>query len=200
MICEIAHRNVLQGVLAARAVNELTRSNLCMRVPSVLVRHEVCLRFDEVARSCENQPEKGGILLGNYRGNDLEIVDRTNPGPMDKGTLSSFVKVDPLHQSTAHDLWSKTGGTHTYVGEWHTHPFGLAEPSITDSRTWASLASKVTLPLIFVIAAPGHWVLFAVRPSRWRVNAARLSVVERGMTGLVFGVRDPTQIRIARPT
>jgi integrative and conjugative element protein (TIGR02256 family) len=153
----------------------------------VLVQRDVCQQLDESCRTCKDAPEAGGILLGCYRGGDLHVTERTLPGPTDGRHRLAFVRVDPLHQTAASRLWTSTGGTHTFVGEWHTHPAGGITPSTTDLRSWTYQVRRVAVPLIFALAVPDEWGLFIVRPSWLRKRALRLSVIENGTTGLVFG-------------
>lgn len=157
-----------------------------MRLPSVLVHTELCRELDEASMSCAGQPESGGILLGCYRGDDMEVTGRTLPGAYDGRHAFAFVRVDTVHQAAASRAWSGSGGTHTWVGEWHTHPSGAVEPSPMDLRSWARLARGTGLPMVFAVAAPREWGLFLTRPSWVRCNAIRLALVERGSMGLVF--------------
>lgn len=39
------------------------------------------------------------------------------------------------------DLFARTRGEQHYIGEWHTHPGGSAEPSGTDNRTLRAIAT-----------------------------------------------------------
>lgn len=157
-----------------------------MKVPAVLVQYALCRELDEAAMSCAGQPESGGILLGCYRGDNLQVTGRTLPGPSDNRQFLSFVRVDGTHQSAATRVWWDSGGTHTWVGEWHTHPMGGVLPSDTDLSSWSRLSRGCRMPMVFVLAVPGEWGLFVVQPSWLRRQAVRLVLVEQGMTGSVF--------------
>ena len=156
---------------------------------SVLIHHELCAEFDTVAAACGERPETGGILMGCYRGDDLEVTSRTRPGPTDRSSLFSFIRVDRSHQTTAMSAWSATRGTHTWVGEWHTHPHGGVSPSSTDLSSWSRLSRNTQQLMAFVLVVPGDWGLFVVRPSWLRRRAVRLTVIEEGMIGRVFASR-----------
>ena len=84
---------------------------------------------------CRGQAEQGGILIGAYRGEGLEVVDLTEAAPADERALTRFVRQDPAHQAAATAAWEASGGQVTMVGEWHTHPFGEPSPSRTDLGT-----------------------------------------------------------------
>ncbi|MGB0681467.1 MAG: Mov34/MPN/PAD-1 family protein [Magnetovibrionaceae bacterium] len=91
-------------------------------------------------RSFGRRVEAGGILLGAYRGPHIEITDCTEPLPLDRQSSHMFDRIDPGHQKQARRLWSSTKETHTYVGEWHTHPGGSLSPSGTDKIGWQKLS------------------------------------------------------------
>src|SRR5258708_3147221 len=105
----------------------------------LLVRYEVCAALAESAKDSSLKPEAGGILLGHYRGPDIEVVGRTTPGPGDERSLFAFVRQDPAHQMAATEAWEKSGRIQTFVGEWHTHPTGNIHPSSTDLTNWVHL-------------------------------------------------------------
>ena len=98
----------------------------------------------------------------------------------------SFVRTDRSHQAAASATWSASGGTHTWVGEWHTHPSGGVCPSAVDRSSWARLSKSIGLPMAFVLVVPGEWGVFVVRPALLRRRAIRAQFVETGGLGLVF--------------
>ena len=152
----------------------------------MLVQTALCRELDEAAASCADQPESGGILLGCYRGDNLELTGRTLPGPSDSRQLFSFIRTDGSHQDAATRTWLESEGTHTWVGEWHTHPKGAVSPSHTDKSSWSKLARGSGRLMVFALAVPGEWGLFVVRPSWLRRQTVRLMLVEVGSTGSVF--------------
>ena len=56
---------------------------------------------------------------------------------MDQQRLWMFARSDPSHQKAAEAAWLASGGTITFVGEWHTHPTGILTPSPRDFVTYA---------------------------------------------------------------
>lgn len=152
----------------------------------VLLHHAVRDRLDAAAAACRGRPEAGGILLGAYRGYDVEVVEMTEPGRADLRGTFSFVRSDAAHQLAAEEAWAKSGGTVTFVGEWHTHPAGGVHPSPVDLRTWRSQTCENERLMVFALAAPGEWGLFLVRPRLLRPSAVRLDPVEAGRVGSVF--------------
>ena len=152
----------------------------------VLVHHAVASRFDGLVDKCRGQPEQGGILLGAYRKEGLEVVGLTEAAPTDERALTRFVRQDPAHQAAATAAWKESGGQLTMVGEWHTHPFGGPEPSPTDRRTWGSAVRRSHLPLLFVIVAPGRWRAFHGTRRLMILRLARLEAALAGEVGLLL--------------
>jgi integrative and conjugative element protein (TIGR02256 family) len=151
----------------------------------VLVHHTVCKALDLAAAGCAAIPEAGGILLGAYRGMDMEVTGRTDPGPEDERRLFSFTRADPYHDAANRQAWNASGGTVSYIGEWHTHPYGGVKPSSTDTTTWRSEAKRCGRPMVFALVVPGAWGLFLVRPRWLRPEISRLALVETGNVGEV---------------
>ena len=87
-------------------------------------------------RQLGNSSESGGILLGSYRGNHIEVIDATLPGKKDIRRKNEFIRIDKHHQIYAEKLWRKSEGKITYIGEWHTHPTNTPSPSPIDIAEW----------------------------------------------------------------
>lgn len=138
---------------------------------------------------CAGQLEKGGVLIGCLRGDDIEVVTWTTPGPSDQRSLFSFERSDPQHQATAYDAWTASGGTQTWVGEWHTHPYGEILPSSIDFRTWKDHARAEARPMVFALVVPGEWGVFLVMPGLLWSKVIQLHMVERSATGCTFAAQ-----------
>ena len=154
--------------------------------PRVLVRPDVHRFLDAEAGSCAGRPEAGGTLLGSRRGPDLEVLGWTVPGPGDDRRLHAFTRADPRHQAAATAAWNASGGTVTFVGEWHTHPTGGVAPSAADLRSWRRLAGANGLPMAFALVAPGVWGLFLAKPRLLWLAVTRQAPIERSDLGVVF--------------
>lgn len=96
--------------------------------------------------------EAGGILIGSYRGPHVDVGDCTTPLPGDVRNPHLFDRRDAGHQSAAYAAWKRSGGTDTFVGEWHTHPVNRPVPSSLDLRTWRALMKRTSRSLVFLIA------------------------------------------------
>lgn len=133
----------LIGRLPRRAAGQLLVEPDVM---AVLARHRQ-VRHDA--------PEAGGILLGYRRGPHLHAIEATEPAAADRGSRFRFDRSASAHQRIALDRWRHSGGTLTYLGEWHTHPELTPRPSSLDLASWRELCKRHRAPLLFLIAGIG---------------------------------------------
>jgi len=120
----------------------------------VMVHRAVVERIKARTEKGFSSREAGGILLGSYRGKHIEIFGCTEPMKSDFRTKILFDRKDPGHQAAASSAWKGSGGTDTFVGEWHTHPEPVPSPSWLDRTTWKSQLKRLRMPLVFAI---GGW-------------------------------------------
>ncbi len=101
------------------------------------------------------KPEAGGVLLGRHIiGTEDIIVDQvTTPSPSDRRSRLRFFRVRRWHQQAIDRAWRESGGTCTYLGEWHTHPERTPFPSVVDRLNWGRklLVDRYSGTLFFVI-------------------------------------------------
>lgn len=151
-----------------------------------LVRHNVCSHFDAMRLTCAAQRERGGILIGSFRGPHIDVLGYTEPGSRDQASQSSFKRLDECHQHVATDAYRRSNGTATYVGEWHSHPFGTPTPSSIDRDTWKMVLARLRTPCLFVVVSPLAWQAFRIRRGQRRADMTPLRQIEIGSTGIVF--------------
>lgn len=84
----------------------------------------------------DNKSESGGILLGCYRGDHVEVVVATPPTKDDKSSRFRFIRKCLSHKKKAYDYWLSSNSEITYIGEWHTHPQNQPKPSTIDLKSW----------------------------------------------------------------
>lgn len=100
-------------------------------------------------------PEAGGVLLGRHILNtdDIVVDSVTSPMPGDRRNRFRFVRSRRRHQAEIDRVWRESGGTSTYLGEWHTHPELHPRPSLTDRLNWQRklLVDRFTDPIFFII-------------------------------------------------
>lgn len=103
-----------------------------------------------------HQPEAGGVLLGRHiAGTSDIIVDRaTAPMPGDRQSRHRFIRARRRHQQLIDRAWRESGGTCTYLGEWHSHPERVPVPSAVDRLDWRRklLVDRFSRYLFFIIA------------------------------------------------
>lgn len=162
------------------------RAVLFVKRIDVLIYHTVAEMCDEVAANCAGAPERGGILLGALRGPHLEIVGFTTRGAADESASFSFVRQDKIHDETAKAAWRSSGETITFLGDWHTHPYGSPEPSYIDLTSWREQTKRAKLPMVFVIIAPSGWVPYLQVPNLFNRKPFLLHQIEEGIDGRVF--------------
>lgn len=84
------------------------------------------------------QPESFGVLIGWTSENRRELYVTTSTVPMqgDRQSRYHFLMQDPGHQAAIDREHKESGGTHIYLGTWHTHPQQVPSPSGVDKDDW----------------------------------------------------------------
>lgn len=110
--------------------------------------------------------EAGGLLLGEVRGEHLNIVDATSPTAYDKRMRYFFERLPLVHADVAQQMWRGSRGTVRYLGEWHTHPEDVPAPSGTDRSEWGRMSSerKDKRPFLAVIVGRADLYVELVPP------------------------------------
>jgi integrative and conjugative element protein (TIGR02256 family) len=116
---------------------------------------EVIRELRPYVQDANLKPEAGGLLLGRHIRDSLDIVADalTTPLSGDRRTRFGFVRQGPRHQEFLDRAWRDSGGTCTYLGEWHTHPEPVPQPSSVDLANWRRKlgSDRFTDVLFFVI-------------------------------------------------
>jgi len=102
-----------------------------------------------------DKPEAGGVLLGRHLSTSDDVIVDLVTSPME-GDLQEryrFFRSRRRHQQALDSAWQESGGTCTYLGEWHTHPERTPNPSFTDRIGWQRKLwlDRFTDPIFFVI-------------------------------------------------
>jgi len=87
--------------------------------------------------------ETGGILLGHDLGDELLITVAGGPGPDASRQPSTFLRDLRYAQELGDEAYDIDGSV--WIGDWHTHPGGLAAPSAKDLATYSSLLGDTGL-------------------------------------------------------
>lgn len=107
--------------------------------------------------------ETGGILIG-YKdkiGNHV-ITHATGPGPKAYHGITYFEADNKYCQNILNKIFDLTEGALTFLGDWHTHPWGALKLSSRDIKTFKELAIDKrfgTPEPIMVIYRPGMQIL-----------------------------------------
>ncbi|GAX38908.1 hypothetical protein NIES3585_49600 [Nodularia sp. NIES-3585] len=90
------------------------------------------------------KPEAGGVLIGRFIRDSADIVidEVTVPMSGDRKRRFNFWRSRQPHQQVLDKSWLESGGTSTYLGEWHTHPENIPVPSDTDIKNWQDRLKK----------------------------------------------------------
>lgn len=98
--------------------------------------------------------ETGGILIGNYSGDQsiAKIKKITGPPQDSKSSYSWFHRGMKGLQNLIDKSWDKN---EYYIGEWHYHPFSAPNPSGQDIRQMKDIATSSTYncpePLLLIV-------------------------------------------------
>lgn len=131
-----------------------------------------------VAQEAAQYPgsETGGMLLGYWQQDDVVVTTASGPGPAAQRGRSWFCPDQEWQTDFLAGAYSASGRTITYLGDWHTHPGGGAEPSRRDRKTMRAVrrepAARQSRPLMAIVGpdpdnTPVLWCLLG-----WRRPAA----------------------------
>ncbi|RNB82185.1 hypothetical protein EDM59_21080 [Brevibacillus nitrificans] len=87
--------------------------------------------------------EAGGILIGRIlleNGNFI-VDDVSEPMKQDIRTRITFKRAPNGHQEYFDQKWAESQGRCFYLGEWHTHPEPVPNPSPVDILGWKRIMS-----------------------------------------------------------
>jgi integrative and conjugative element protein (TIGR02256 family) len=85
--------------------------------------------------------ETGGMLLGYWSRSDLVITHTTGPGPKAQHGIFHFKPDTYYFQEVLTDIFHRTGGEITFLGDWHSHNWwGSSAPSPKDISSLAFIA------------------------------------------------------------
>ncbi|WP_271611686.1 Mov34/MPN/PAD-1 family protein [Bradyrhizobium sp. CCBAU 21362] len=99
--------------------------------------------------------ENGGILLGWRSGEDHVVVDLRGPGSRALHGQHCFIPDHAWQVSEIKRAFEASFGDLDYLGDWHSHPDGIAEMSDLDSATLLRMAKQVKAPLMLIVAGSG---------------------------------------------
>jgi integrative and conjugative element protein (TIGR02256 family) len=99
--------------------------------------------------------ENGGIFLGWRSDEDRIVVDLRGPGPQALHGRHCFIPDHDWQVREINRAFHTSDGVLDYLGDWHSHPGGIAEMSDLDSATLLRITRRVSSPLMLIIAGSG---------------------------------------------
>jgi len=96
--------------------------------------------------------ETGGVLIGWRSGVDRVIVDMRGPGLSALHGQTRFFPDHSWQLSEIRKLFASSNGDLDYLGDWHTHPDGVAMMSEQDESTLQRISRRVASPLMAILA------------------------------------------------
>jgi integrative and conjugative element protein (TIGR02256 family) len=115
--------------------------------------------------------ETGGLLIGYVNDAQIVITTAIGPGPHAVHRRYSFAPDAAYQEGELARHYSESARTHTYLGDWHTHPNGMCALSQRDRRTLARIAgytdARIRDPVMLLLAGgPDRWQRVLVRLER----------------------------------
>lgn len=119
--------------------------------------------------------ETGGVLVG-FTSEDqrrLVISAASGPGPRAKHETWRFTPDAEFQSDFVRRHYEVSNRVHSYLGDWHTHPGGVAKLSRIDQCTLRRIAkdkeARATKPVMAILAGgPDDWDL-----AIWQMISAR---------------------------
>ena len=151
----------------------------------VVLPDDVLNSIREHVRRAPARIEQGGLLLGYRKQGAVEIHSATFPSRWDYASPTVFQRSARGHRIRAMREWVKSRRTIDWVGEWHTHPGGIARPSYTDRQSWSALAKHTGKAMVFLIFDDRN--MFAGVQMPHALSVAELVTVERDEQAALYG-------------
>jgi integrative and conjugative element protein (TIGR02256 family) len=131
---------------------------------TVEIHAEALATITEQVRIGGTVLETGGILLGHNRHDCCAIRVAGEPGPNAVRHRRAFSRDRAHAEGLADAAWADHQAT--WVGEWHTHPEGLATPSDIDLASYLDHLNDPDLGFAYFIS-----LIIALQPRRQQLAA-----------------------------
>lgn len=110
--------------------------------------------------------ETGGVLTGYINEEAMVLAEIVGPGPDAVHRAARFVPDHAHHAREVKRIFTISAGVHTYLGDWHSHPNGVAQLSRMDRQTLRRIARSpeafCARPVMLLCAGTGSdWTLSA---------------------------------------
>ena len=106
----------------------------------IKISKQVSEVINNYIQSSNDSLEAGGVMLGRFLWSEDIVIDYiTVPMINDKRKKYFFFRDESTHQKEIIEKWKQSKGTCNYLGEWHTHPEDIPQPSKYDIAQWKKL-------------------------------------------------------------
>lgn len=130
---------------------------------------------DMIAEAERAHPdETGGMLLGwvNLDRDEIVVTTTVGPGPDGKHHRARFVPDSNWQQQRLEEMYRRTAGKVSYLGDWHVHPeggFGMSRRDrLTMQATAATPDARCPRPLMGLLARSRDDGSYGFGVWRWR--------------------------------
>jgi integrative and conjugative element protein (TIGR02256 family) len=105
------------------------------------------------------------VLLGWRDGDNLIVVGALGPGPNALHGRTAFLPDHLWQVEKIRKVFSSTAGDLDYLGDWHTHPLGVAVMSGEDRKTLHRICRRAPGSAMAILAGgiQGQWTVAAWR-------------------------------------
>jgi integrative and conjugative element protein (TIGR02256 family) len=150
----------------------------------IFVSESVVALWETEVRS-PYQRETGGMLLGYETVSEqLVLTMASSPGPNARRRFLSMEPDQEWDTNLVTHIFEQSSKLITYKGEWHSHPFGVVRPSLTDMRTIGRVAeyadARVREPVTAIVSRPIigglQWAIYRMYESG-QLKRSRVRVV-----------------------
>jgi integrative and conjugative element protein (TIGR02256 family) len=106
--------------------------------------------------------ETGGVLIGHWESPTVVYVrDAIGPGPRARHTRTSFRPDYDFQEAEIARIYEESGRVTTYLGDWHSHPGGIAALSERDEATLRRICgepqARAEKALMAILTDPAGW-------------------------------------------
>jgi len=102
------------------------------------ISEQVLVRMKTYIQDRPDKTEAGGILLGRFIVDSLDVIVDDVSAPMsgDGRTRYRFFRKAKRHQELVDHVWTQSGHRCNYLGGWHTHAEPIPSSSGIDACDW----------------------------------------------------------------
>jgi len=144
----------------------------------VVIMWEVVQLLNSYRQLNHDCTEAGGVLIGERRGQHIVVTHLSEPGQGDIRSRTRIERKGEHHQLKVDELFKQSDGFLVYLGEWHTHPEDLPQPSSTDIYSWLEGLNGKESMVMLIVGREGVWLGKKIGSEINRLKEKQLSAEE----------------------